>query len=542
MVYRGVGDEGQPQFWLRQWDALDSTPIRGTDGANAPAISPDAREVAAIAGGSLQVVPLDGGLRRTLTDSALLGPRWSPDGAWVYYTNQAFGLSRVPSDGGSSEVVTQVDAAAGDILNWGVDVLPGGRSALYTAVGSEGPRIQAVDLETGEIKEVTPGSYPRYSPSGHLLFVEAGGSTLLAAPFDVKRLELTGSAVPVAEGLLQSSNVNGWQFYALSQTGTLLYVTGVTGAQVADTELMWVTRSGEATPVDAGWEFNNGVTGNPGWSLSPDGTRVAVRIGTEGNDDIWIKQLPDGPLDRLTLTPAAEGQPWWTPDGQTVTYFEFYSSVWSKRVDGTGDPQLVLPSNDQFLQGLWSPNGEWLILRTPGSSDADLTGARDIWAMRPSMDSVPTPLVATEWAENTPALSPDGRWLAYSSDETGRHEVFVRSFPNVDSIRVRISTDGGHSPRWAHNGRELFFIDANNAMVVAQIETAPDFRVVEEETLFTIPQEYYVDAGSNYYDVTVDDQRFLMGRRLEGAAVGAVDQNLILVTNFFEELKERVPN
>ena len=150
--------------------------------------------------------------------------------------------------------------------------------------------------------------------------------------------------------------------------------------------------------------------------------------------------------------------------------------------------------------------------------------------------------VATEWAENGPALSPDGRWLAYSSDETGRHEVFVVPFPDVNSRRVRISTDGGRRPIWAHNERELFFVDASNAMVAAQIETTQGLRAVEQETLFTIPAEYLTGVGADFYDITLDDQRFLMGRFLDGNALDASAQNLIMVQNFFEELKERVPN
>ena len=251
MVYRGLGDQGQAQLWLRRWDELDSTPIRGTDGAAIDlAISPDGREVAAMVGASLQAFPLDGGLPRTLTDSARCCLRWSPDGAWVYYSNRALGVSRVASGGGSSEVVTRVDSEGGEIVHLFTDPLPGGRAALYTTNGVD-ERIQVVDLETGEVQDLTSGNYPRYSPTGHLLFVEAHGSTLLAAPFDLDRLELTGSAVLVAEGLFQNPR-GRLQFYALSQTGTLLYSTGVTETDVVDTELMWVTHSGEATPVDSG--------------------------------------------------------------------------------------------------------------------------------------------------------------------------------------------------------------------------------------------------------------------------------------------------
>ncbi len=536
MVYRGDGD-GVSQLWARRWDALDATPIRDTDGARLPAVSPDGREVA-IATSGLRVVPIGGGVSRTLIDSVRgnVGVRWSHDGVWVYYTNMAYGLSRVPSGGGSPEIVTQVDTAAGDLEHWGVDVLPRGRAVVYTEslAGGLDARIKVLNMDTGEVDDLAPGMFPRYSTSGHLLFKDADGATLLAAPFDVEKLEVTGAAIPVADGLMVAQ---GWPIFAVSQTGTLLYSTRGS-EEASDTELVWVTRSGVATPVDAGWQFNRGG-GNSGWSLSPDGRRVALRIGTQGNNDIWIKQLPEGPLERLTLTQGQEAVPWWTPDGQTVMYFEPHTRVWSKRVDGTGDAELVLDAGQSFAQGLWSPDGDWLVLRTSGAVAQRATGDRDVWALRPSVDSLPFPLVATEWAEQGPALSPDGRWLAYSSEETGRHEVFVLSFPEVDSPRVRISTDGGRRPVWAHSGRELFFLDPNNALVAVQIETTPGFRVVEQQTLFTVPPEYYDDEGTDFYDVSLDDQRFLMGR---GLGLTAESQNLIMVTNFFEELKRLVPN
>ena len=451
MVYRGDGD-GVSQLWARRWDALDATPIRDTDGARLPAVSPDGREVA-IATSGLRVVPIGGGVSRTLIDSVRgnVGVRWSHDGVWVYYTNMAYGLSRVPSGGGSPEIVTQVDTAAGDLEHWGVDVLPRGRAVVYTEslAGGLDARIKVLNMDTGEVDDLAPGMFPRYSTSGHLLFKDADGATLLAAPFDVEKLEVTGAAIPVADGLMVAQ---GWPIFAVSQTGTLLYSTRGS-EEASDTELVWVTRSGVATPVDAGWQFNRGG-GNSGWSLSPDGRRVALRIGTQGNNDIWIKQLPEGPLERLTLTQGQEAVPWWTPDGQTVMYFEPHTRVWSKRVDGTGDAELVLDAGQSFAQGLWSPDGDWLVLRTSGAVAQRATGDRDVWALRPSVDSLPFPLVATEWAEQGPALSPDGRWLAYSSEETGRHEVFVLSFPEVDSPRVRISTDGGRRPVWAHSGRD----------------------------------------------------------------------------------------
>ena len=259
-----------------------------------------------------------------------------------------------------------------------------------------------------------------------------------------------------------------------------------------------------------------------------------------GNQDIRIKHLPDGPLERITFSEDDDFRPFWTPDGQTVTYFsgpQGDMNVWSKSADGTGEAVLVLDEERPFAQGSWSPDGQWLVLRAAANEAMGL-GLRDILAFRPGEDSTAIPLVATpEFAEGEPALSPDGRWLAYSSNETGSREVFVRPLPDVNSDRVRVSRDGGLGPLWAHSGRELFFVDEDRGLVAAQFDPASG-QVLAQETLFTIPEGHVVNAGANFYDITSDDQRFLMVRAYEDEAAPT---EVIVVENFFEELKERVP-
>ena len=199
LVYRGLNDQGQTQLWARRWNALDATPIRGTDGSGLPAISPDGQEVAVASLGdrSIRVVPLQGGVSRTLAEgTAPCCPGWSPDGDWIYYSEVFAGLRRVPAGGGSPEIITEVDTGAGDIFSGLLDVLPGGRGVVFKTRGADGDRIQAVDVETGEVKDLTSGTFPRYSPTGHLLFMD-DDATLLAASFDVERLELTGDRPPI---------------------------------------------------------------------------------------------------------------------------------------------------------------------------------------------------------------------------------------------------------------------------------------------------------------------------------------------------------
>ena len=534
MVYRGRGAEGQPQLWMRRWDALEATVIGNTEGAYSPAISPGGREVAFGASGSIRVVPLQGGVTRTLTDSANCCPSWSPEGDWVYYFNLSLGLSRVPASGGPSEVVTQVDTAAGDAINVWPDVLPGGRGVLYMAAGpgNTNQRIQALDLETGEIKDLTPGQTPHYSPTGHLLFMEANEGTLLAAPFDAKNLELTGAAVPLAEGVRQ--HPQAWPFFALSQSGRLVYRTGSSGGLHTP---VWVERDGTFREIDPGWQFpgNNNLSS---LALSPDGTRLVASITEDGTTDLWVKQLDTGPLFRLTFEGTENRRALWSPDGQFVTFVSNRAGqgdLWRKRADGSGQAELVLDRERSIQEFVYSPDGTWLIFV---ESDGRTLNA-DIYAIRPGVDSVATPLVTDGFRAHEISLSPDGRWLAYTwrEDAVADTEVYVRPFPNVDGGRWQVSTTRGDEAVWAHNGRELFYQGSGTpgVQMVADIIADPSFAVGQRRVLFPL-EAYQIGNGHAGYDVSPDNQRLLMLKVVEQ------DNQLILVDNFFEELKERVPN
>ena len=479
MVYRGIGDEGRPQLWARRWNALDATPMRGTDGAQLPAISPDGLEVAFSAGGWIRVVPLQGGVSRTLAEGGFCCPAWSPDGAWVYYNDPNAGLGRVPAGGGSPEIVTEVDTGAGDFANVQLDVLPGGRGVVFTTLGPGGFRVQAVDVETGEVKDLTPGTFPRYSPTGHLLFI-ADDATLLAAPFDVESLELTGAAVPVAEGLAMLASGTG--FFAVSQTGTLVYRTGAGDGLVTP---VWVERDGTAREIDPGWS----ILGDPNWTspaLSPDGTRLAIGIrDSEGTYDQWVKLLDAGPLLRLTFEGTNNRRATWSPDGQSLTFSSNRAGsddLWTKRADGSGVADLVLDREAIILESLYSPDETWLVFREGGTGQ----GRSDIYRIRSGTDTVAVPLVTTEFVVRSPALSPDGQWLAYVSNRSGRAEVYVSPFPDADSGLVQISLDGGREPVWAHSGRELFYRNGANEMVAVQVVTDPTLATAAREVLFSL--------------------------------------------------------
>lgn len=311
-------------------------------------------------------------------------------------------------------------------------------------------------------------------------------------------------------------------------------------------QAVWVTRSGEVEPVDPSWRFNISIL-DFALKLSPDGARLALSADVDDNVDIWIKRLPDGPLGRLTFDDVVETDPFWSPDGQFVTYVKNESGnydVWRRRADGTGAPELLLDDERSFHQVQWSPDGEWMVFRTGGAGFGGQTGATDIVGFRPGVDSATTPLVATtEFVEQDPALSPDGRWLAYTSDETGRSEVYVKPFPNVESTRVQVLSEGGFGPLWAHSGSELFFAEAlGGSLIAARVETAAEFRVLQRETLFALGAERFVVPGTNGYDVMPGDQRFLMVGTAPTASSSDGAGRFILVQNCFEELRERVGN
>ena len=544
MVYVGPGEQGGRQLWLRRRDQLQATPIAGTEGALNPVFSPDGRRVAFRQGaqsGGVRVVSLSGGPPLAIVESGV-GPgglAWGPGGYIYFQAPGGTGLFRVPETSGEVEPFTVFDTAQSETGHAWPQALPNGPGVLFTVYQPGGDfsqyDIAVADMETGEHEVLVGGVFARYAASGHLVYVTADG-TLLAAPFDQDALQLAGDPVALTEGV--GVRVFGSVHLALSDDGGLVYQAG--GGTAGQSEFVWVTRSGQATSVDRELSFRR--TANSGSRLSPDGTRMAFATTVEGNQDIWIKHLPDGPLERLTFSEDDDFRPFWTPDGQTVTYFSGPlgdRNVWSKRADGTGEAVLVLDEERGFAQGSWSADGQWLVLRAAANAVLGI-GLRDILAFRPGEDSAATPLVATpEFAEGAPALSPDGRWLAYSSNETGSYEVFVRPLPDVNSTRVLVSRDGGLGPLWAHSGRELFFVDEDRGLVAAQFDPASG-QVQAQETLFTIPAGYFVDPGDNFYDITSDDQRFLMVRPYEGEGEAAATE-VIVVENFFEELKERVP-
>jgi serine/threonine-protein kinase len=542
IVYVAMGEQGR-QLWHRRRDELQATPIQGTEDATNPAFSPDGQRVVfETIAGTLQVVPLTGAPPLTIagTPTDWWGVSWGSDD-YVYATSST-ALGRVPATGGEMEPVTAIDTLADESAHAWPQVLPNGRGVLFTVThGSDSDmsryNIAVVDLSTGKHETLVPGVYARYVPSGHLVYVTQDG-TLMAAAFDQDELRI-GTPVALAHGV--AVRAFGSVHLAWSDAGTLIYQAGLGGG--GRSEFVWVSRSGSVEPVQRGYTFS--LSANYGWRLSPDGTRIAFNSATDGGEDVRIKHLPDGPEERITFSEYDDHRPIWSPDGRSVTYFsgpDFEDvQVWTRRADGTGDAVLVLDDERSLTQGAWSPDGEWLVFRA-GATAAMGVGQRDILAFRPGVDSAAVPLIAhPDFIEAAPEISPDGRWLSYTSNETGRGEVFLRPFPNVDSTRIRVSANGGSAPLWAKNGREIFFVDGDRGLVAATFDPTSG-TLLGQETLFTIPADVLTVDGNNFYDVTADGDRLLMARIYAGEAGSDEEPQFILIQNFFEELKRLVPN
>jgi hypothetical protein len=366
-----------------------------------------------------------------------------------------------------------------------------------------------------------------YLPSGHIVYVRSDGA-VFAAPFDVESRTLGSQAVPLFEGVRTAV---ARADMVLGQDGTVLFVRGNSGPGGGDTEyLTWVNRDGTFEAVDPAWAPDD--LDAP--SLSPDGGRVALGVWNEVGE-IWVKELPDGPLTRISdpgkpaMSPAR-----WTPDGRSVVYRrgnDGTSEIVKIRADGSqGEPEVLFRSSVSLGLPSLTPDGEGFVYVT-------WNRPRDIGFADGSSDSINF-VLEREFNETGPALSPDGRWLAYASDVTGDQEVFVRPFPNVGDSRVQVSVGGGSEVVWARDGSELFY-RSGPMLMAAEVGTDPAFEVVERTELFEMGRDYISRPGAVSYDVSPDAQRFLMVRNLEAPGPEEEERpeaTLILIENWFTEL------
>ena len=527
LVYSGPGAEGS-QLWLRNRSQLNATPIPGTDRATIPFFSPDGQQVGYVTDGSaaMKIVTLTGAPPVTIADSGLGadGATWSSDG-YIYYdgltAGGTTGLMRVRSAGGPREQVTTVDTAAGEGDHFWPVALPDRRGVLFTIQyrnTRQASNLAVLDLKTGKYHTLLQGVTARYAPTGHLVYVTAGGD-LMAAPFDLKRLAVTGEAVALTNGV--AGRPFGAVDLALSESGTLVYELG--GMLSAPSDLVYMTRDGRPEPIDSGWAGAFQTL-----ALSPDGRQLAVSIVEGSEQQVWVKQLPNGPLSKLTFEGSLNYRPAWTPDGRSISFVSNRAGreqSYVKRSDGSAQAEpLRTGATDPINEASWSRDGRWLVYRTQ---------VRDLFARRLGADTGTVPLLQTPFEEIEPTLSPDGRWLAYTSNESGRWEVYVRPFPNTQTAKWQVSTNGGGDPLWAHSGRELFYSSASNFATAVQVIPGISFVTGKRAELFNVSN---YGGGPTSWALTPDDSRFVM---IRAGAGGGQNSQLTVVENFLPELTGR---
>jgi serine/threonine-protein kinase len=530
IVYVGPAARGT-QLWVREHDQLNATPIPGTENGASPFFSPDGRQVAfVIAGAKLRTVSLDGGPVQSLSDSInSSGGDWGTDG--YIYIEVDSGIARLRASGGPLEIVYNMLAHKEAGAEWPV-VLPRSKGLLFRTRRQNQSvsdfQIVAMPLPHGEPHVLMRGVYARYSPTGHLLVITADGK-LVAAPFDAGKLKLTGSPVGLVEGI--GVEVGGFSTnLSLSETGTLVYTTG---AAVRGRRPVWVTRDGVESQVDSAWQMQGTIQA---FAISPDGRSLAVDLVQNGTNAIWVKQIPTGPFSRLTFGDSSNMRPSWSADGRSIVYLGDVSAnggiPMMRRADGTGTAQHLVHTNFTFGQTFQTRDGKWII----GRRSFFEAGKGDVFGVRAG-DSTLVPLVTGPAAELHPAVSPDGRWLAYSSDESGTPEIYVRPFPDAASARWQVSTAGGVSPVWSHSGKELLYM-TNQGDKILSIAVHPgagqSFAFDPPKAVVGTSQYVQVNPVPSF-DVSPDDKRFLLLRE-----TAPNERNeLIVVQNWTQEMKNR---
>jgi serine/threonine-protein kinase len=512
---------GVEQLQLRTMDRLQSRALMGTEGARAPFFSPDGQWVGFFADGKLKKISVTGGASQIVCDAPggrALGGSWAPNNVIFFASGGLSGLWQVSATGGTPHAFTTFQD--GEISHRWPQVLPGGQAVLFTSrtgPGSDERQVQVQRVSSGERRMLAQGESGYYIPTGHLVYVQITTGTLVAVPFDLTRLQVGATApVAAAEGILVGGE---GAHYTWSGNGLLAYVAG--RAEFDDRTLVWVNRHGKAEPANAPrrpYQIPR---------ISPDGLQVAV-VTSGPKFDIWVHTLARGDANKL-ITDGSSQFPIWTPDGRRLTYRATRAGTrnlfWSV-ADGGGTEERLTSAGD--LPGSWSPDGQVLLF-------TEQTETRDILALKLS-DRSTQPFLRTRFSEGAPRFSPDGRWVAYLSDESGRLESYVRPYPGPGR-KWQISTDGATEPLWNPNGRELFYRNGNKVMVV-DIATDPVFTVGKPALLFT-GDYLHSSTGDPNYDVSRDGQRFLMVQ--PSARENATPTQIIVVLNWHEELKRLVP-
>lgn len=513
-VGRSSEDHGRgPQLYVRALDEFTSRPLEDTGDANTPFFSPDGQWVGFFARGKLWKIPIVGGAPLAICDAARVatGATWEADDN-IIFTVFGSGLMRVSANGGQPEALTTPDSKRGEVGHQWPQVLPDQKGVLFAIVTSGGGgRIVVLSPGTGDQHLLLEGTVAaRYIPTGHLIYMERRRD-LWAVPFNLANLKVSGSPARVIEDA-------GRQF-AISDSGSLVYAVG----QAEKTELVWVDRKGLITPITEGREWYSTPR------LSPDGRRLAVTIGEEGaSRDIWVFDWERNVWARLTQT-GNNSSPVWSPDGSRIAFASAGSGsidIYSKAADGSGEAEPLLERDLPQVPDSWSPDGRSLVFW-----QNDPNGRGDLWTLSMADGRRASPLIATSFNELGSDLSPSGNWLSYTSDESGRDEVYVAAFPSGKE-RLRISVNGGLYPVWSADGKELFYREPSGQTMVVAVRTEPKLAAGRPQVLF---EGRFIGS----FDVSPDNRRFVMTQRTEDPKASAFELRVVL--NWFESLRHQVP-
>lgn len=509
LVYAGQSG-AQRMLYTRRIDQLDAKPIPGTEGGGSPFFSPDGDWVGFrhVQSRTYKKIALTGGAPLTICETETsYGDSWGRNDVIVMTPQTPGGLARVPASGGKPEPLTKLDLAKHERDHRFAQLLPGGKAALFTvALGDmesyDDARIEAQSLETGERKVlVEGGTCARYVPPGHIVYVRGG--TLFAVPFDLGRLAVTGPSVPVLAGVFESVN-NGSAQFTVSEEGSLAYVPGP--AEGGKRLPVWVDRDGKAEPLP----LPERPYLHP--RISPDGQRLVIEI--EGpNHDCFIYEPGRSMLTKVTFDGLSHW-PLWTPDGKRLTFRSWrtgFFTMWWMPADRSGPEERLTTVGKMQSPASWSPGA-----RTLAFTQVDPKTGPDVYVVEMA-DRLPRPIVQSRFAEGSPKFSPDGRWIAYTSNESGRNEIYVQPYPGPGP-KLQISNAGGADTVWNPSGGELFYRNGDKMMVVA-VKTSPTLTASPPKVLWEGHYSHGTSSScgppgptSSNYDVTPDGKRFLMIR------------------------------
>jgi serine/threonine-protein kinase len=518
---------GRPsQLYIRRLDQPTATALAGTEGGNFPFFSPDGQWVAFHDRRSIKKIPVEGGTIQPLMETTIFaGADWS-EGDLIVGSGLGQGLLRSPSSGGAHTSI--LDAVREERFYANPQVLPGGKDLLVTIYGSP-PSLDRAFVDVVSMADrsrktiVRGGTAARYLPSGHLVYTNR--STMLAVPFDLDARETRGTAVPVLNDIAFDPAAGMPQF-GISRDGTLVYRRHTdNGTGIGS--LAWVDATGTARALQPKPAQYAGTS-----RLSPDGKKVSVVIRDNTSQDLWVYDIERDAMTRLTYGNEAFASAVWSRDGRHIVFGSIGNGLFWVRADGGGQPQQLVAGKSIAFPFSFSPDGKRLAYY-------EVMGTSQIWTVPIEQDDglkagTPERYLTSQFADSVPMFSPDGRWLAYESNESGRPEVYVRAFP-AQSGKWQISNSGGTWPTWSRNGRELLYRSGDQLMSVAYTATGDSF--VPEK-----PKVWLSTLGNaQSFDLAPDGTRVLVVTSASGADAPKPEHTLVFVQNFFDELRRRVP-